>query len=63
MYARRKTAALLVLVMTVPSLAACDSEDVRDVKEGVEDIEREVNEGSEKLERELDKADTDGQDE
>ncbi len=59
---RRIVAALLVLFVSVPSLASCDPEDVRDVKEGVNDIEREVNEGADELEQQIDEADNDGKD-
>ena len=50
---RRVAGAALAIALLLPggALAACDQEDVRDVEEGAEEVEKEV-----------DEADTDGKD-
>jgi hypothetical protein len=53
------TAAALILSVT---LVACDSEDVRNVKEGVTDVKQGVEKRAKDIEKQIDRADTDGQD-
>ena len=60
---RKKLAVGLVTVLlAAPGLVACDSEDVKDVKEGTEDVGNKIEDGAKEADKQLDQADTDGQD-
>lgn len=52
----------VALSLGTPMLAACDPEDMRDVEEGVNEVEEGVEKGAKEVEEEIDEADTDGKD-
>jgi hypothetical protein len=52
-----------VLALSPSALAACDAEDVKDVKEGVTDVKEGVEDRAKEIEKQVDKnVDTDGPD-
>ena len=59
---KRAAAVIGAAIFAIPIGVACDAEDVKDAKEGIDDVQKSVDESVDKVEKEIDEADTDGQD-
>lgn len=50
------------LALGAPMLAACDSEDMKDIEQGVNEAEEGVEKGAKEVEDKVDELDSDGKD-